>query len=152
MSNCIDLKERFSDRYRVAYEDSYTAERGSGGRAHDPWLLTIPCKHGHIYPHGCEWLAASTDHRGPIANRLAAVPGARVVQDGDDGINVVFHVDDFDQVAEVIKPKRRRKLSPEHAAKLTRAGAAALDRHRNSNDAGSDRRRAAMPATESQAV
>lgn len=140
MPTCIDLKARFGHRYRVDYEESYRAECGDSARAHDPWLLTIPCRHGHIYPHGGELLAASTNRRGPITNRLAALPCVCVVQDGDDGINVLFHASDLDKVAAILKPKRRRRLSPEHRVKLTTAGIAALDRHRNSNDARSDRR------------
>ena len=113
MANCIDLKEHFGDHYRTFYEDSYAAERGDKGRTHDPWLLTVACRHGHIYPHGGTMLGASTNSRGPIANRLAAPPCVRVVQEGDDGVNVVFDVGDFDQVAAVMRPRRRRKLTPE---------------------------------------
>jgi hypothetical protein len=129
MTTCIDLKERFGRRFRLLYEESYTTENRRG---HDPWLLTIVCRHGHIYPHGRDQLAASTNSRGPIAKRLAALPCVRVVQDGDDGINVVFHIDDFTTVAAIMKPKRRRKLTAEHKAKLTAAGRLALARHRNS--------------------
>jgi len=99
MLTYIDLDAIFGRRFRVCYEKSYRAERGEDGRRRDPWLLTIPCRHGHIYPHGGQDLAASTTHRGPIAGRLAALPCVRVVQDGDDGVNVVFNVADFDQVA-----------------------------------------------------
>ena len=152
MTNCIDLQERFGDRYRVAYDESHEADRGPNARTHDPWLLTLPCRFGHIYPHGGKLLGASTDHRGPIANRLAALSCVHVVQDGDDGINVAFNVAAFDQVAAVMKPKRRRRLTPEHSAKLTTAGVAALALHRNSNDARSERRRDASPAVDSQAV
>jgi hypothetical protein len=141
MATCIDLKVHFGNRYRTQYEESYYAERGESARVHDPWLVVIPCKYGHIYPHGGEYLAASTTHRGAIANQLAALSCVRVVQDGDDGLNAVFHIGDFDQVAAVMKPKRRRKLSFEHAEKLATAGVAALARHRNSNDAGKARRR-----------
>ncbi len=152
MTDCIDLKDRFGRRYRVVCEESYAAERGEHGRAHDPWLLTIPCQHGHVYPHGDGLLGASTDRRGKITNRLAALSCVREQQDGDDGLNAVFDVDNFDEVATIMKPKRRRKLSPEHRAKLTEAGTRALARHRNSNDAHRDRRRDPRPLPDSQAV
>ena len=113
MKTCIDLKDLFGDRYQVVYEESYEAERGRSARGHEPWLLMIPCKFGHIYPQGGELLAASTDHRGPVANRLVNLPCVRVLQDGDDGVNVVFHVDDLVEVAKVMSARRRRKLSPE---------------------------------------
>ena len=151
MVTCIDLKERFGDRYRVVYEESYGAERGKSGRAHDPWLLTIPCRHGHIYVQGRQYLGASTTHRREIANRLLALPCVRLVQDGDDGINVVFHMDDFDQVAAIMRPKRRRKLSDEQRAERDK-------RLRDyqfssaSHDAGRDHRRDAGAGADSQAV
>ena len=116
MWQCIDLKEKFGDHYQVSYDESYEAERGHAGRLHDPWLLTIPCRHGHIYPHGGNYLGASTTNRGPVANRLAALPFVRLVQDGDDGVNVVFDVDDFEAVAAIMKPKRRRQLTTEQRA------------------------------------
>jgi hypothetical protein len=40
----------------------------------------------------------------------------RVVQDGCDGKNVVFHVRDFENVAAILKPRRRRKLTPDQVA------------------------------------
>jgi hypothetical protein len=113
MGECIDLSARFAHRYQIQNEESYQAERGGDGRLCDPWLLTIPCRFGHIYPHGGNYLAASTFLRGPVAGRLAALPCVCLVRDGDDGINVVFHVDDFDTVAAIMKPKRRRRLTAE---------------------------------------
>jgi hypothetical protein len=111
MTVCIDLKAKFGERYQVFREESGQAKRCEG-RHYDPWLLTIACRHGHIYPHGADYLAVSTNHRARIANRLAALPGVRIVQDGDDGINAIFHVDDFDEVAAIMKPRRRRRLTP----------------------------------------
>ena len=151
MVACIDLKERFGDRYRVVYEESYGAECGKSGRAHDPWLLTLPCRYGCIYVQGRQYLGVSTTHRGPIANRLLALPCVRLVQDGDDGVNAIFHVDDFDQVAGIMLPKRRRKLSDEQRAEQ-------VERLRDyqfspaSHDAGKNRRRDAGAVTDSQAV
>jgi hypothetical protein len=116
--SCIDLKVRFGDRFRVIHEESYLADHGERGRACDPWLQLIPCRNGHIYPHGA-LLGASTNNRGPTARALAALPGVRVVQDGDDGINAVFPIAEFEAVAAILKPRRRRMLPPERAAELT---------------------------------
>ena len=134
MANCIDLKEKFGQRYRVV-----RSEPGDT-RGRDPWLLAIPCRHGHIYPQGRELLAASTNNRGPIARRLAALPCCRVVQDGDDGINAVFDANDFASVAAVMRPNRRRQLSAEHKARLVAAGQAALGR-KSKSDVDSEARR-----------
>lgn len=111
MTSCIDLKERFGHDYQIAFEDTYLGDGSDHARRHDPWLAIISCRLGHVYPLGGEWLAASTNNRGPVANSLAALPGARVIQDGDDGINVAFHVRDFEAVAAIMKPRRRRRLT-----------------------------------------
>ena len=118
---CVNLKERYGDRYRVEYEESYYAERGDGARSDDPWLMVILCQNGHICPWGGSKLAACTSGAGSVAKRLKALPFAEVAQDGADGANVVFDVEHFDQVAEIMKPRRRRRLSPEHRAKLLEA-------------------------------
>jgi hypothetical protein len=76
-------------------------------------MYLIPCQYGHIFPHGGDILAASTDKAGRIARRLKALPGVKVHQDGDDGATVLFHVNQFDTVADIIQPRRRRRLSPE---------------------------------------
>jgi hypothetical protein len=113
METCINLKKRFGGRYRVVYEESYFAEHGQTTRADDPWLQVLLCQHGHIYPHGGDVLAASTNTRGGIARKLAALDCTTVVQDGSDGINATFHVRDFERVAELMKPRRRRRLTLE---------------------------------------
>ena len=123
MMDCINLKDRFGGRYRVVYEESYFAEHGQTARADDPWLQVLLCQHGHIYPHGGELLAAATDKRGGIAKKLAALDCTTVVQDGSDGANVVFPVEHFDEVARIMKARKRRRLSPEHRRKLTEAAA-----------------------------
>ena len=53
-----------------------------------------------------------------MANLLASLECVCVEQDGDDGKNVSFDVADFDLVASVLKPRKRRKLSPPHLTAL----------------------------------
>jgi len=69
-------------------------------------------------------LAACTRTAGPVAMRLRSLPFAEVAQDGADGVNVVFPVDRFDEVAAIMKPRRRRVLSPEARERLRAAGEA----------------------------
>jgi hypothetical protein len=64
----------------------------------------------YIYPHGGDILAATTNKRGAVAKALAALPCTTVIQDGDDRITVAFHLDDFDEVAALMTPKRRRRV------------------------------------------
>jgi hypothetical protein len=114
---CIDLKARFGREYRVRYEESYYAEYGPNALTRDPWYMIIPGKYGHVYPHGGELLGAATDKAGIIARKLRKLPGVRVSQDGDDGINALFSVALIPQVADLLK-LRRRRLSPEQRAIL----------------------------------
>lgn len=109
--DCIDLRERFGGRYKVR-DESWTW----GGREafpRDPWHQVILCQNGHVAPWGGTRLVACTLRSGPVAERLRRMPCCRVEQDGDDGVNASFDVRDFDRVAEVMKPRRRRRMSEE---------------------------------------
>ena len=121
--DCINLKDLVGDKWRVGYEDSYEAEYGENARTSDPWLMIALCRHGHLFPWGDDLLAASTDKRGPVAQRLMALNCGTIRQDGDDGAMITFHVDDIAQVAKILKPRRRRRLSDEQKAKLAAASA-----------------------------
>jgi hypothetical protein len=115
--DCVNVRERFGQRYRVEYEESYYAERPEYRSAEEVWLQIIPCQRGHIYPHGGKMLAAATNGPGPIVKKLLAVPGAQMWQDGDDGANILFPVEQFEDVAKLMRARRRRRLSPEQRAK-----------------------------------
>jgi len=112
---CVDLRERFGDRLKVEYEEGHRAEYGPRARTDDPWLQVVPSRNGDIYPHGGDELAAYCERPG-IGKRLAALDCVRVHQHGDREITVVFDVADFDRVAAVLKPRKRRRLSPEQRA------------------------------------
>jgi hypothetical protein len=111
--NCVNLRERFGRRYRVEHEESYYAQYGPRARTDDPWLQIIPCRAGHIYPWGHSTLAASTDGLGPTARKLAALAFTTVHQDGSDGVTVLFPVERFPDVAALMHPKRRRRMTEE---------------------------------------
>ncbi len=119
---CINLRERYGRSYKVGYEESYYAQYGPRARVEDPWLQIIPCRAGHIFPHGGTKLAAVTNKLGPTARKLAAIPGVTLWQDGDDGVTVLFDVADFDRVAAIIGPKRRRKPLTEKQLQVLAAG------------------------------
>ena len=109
--DCINLKDKFGDRYRIAYEESYYAEYGPNAHVEDPWLMTISCQNGEIIPWGADKLAACTQTAGSVANRLKALPFTTVAQEGADGANVLFRLEHFDAVAQIMKPRRRKRLS-----------------------------------------
>ena len=120
---CLNLRKLFGDQYKIRHDESYRAENPEFRKEDEVWLQIIPCQHGHIYPHGDNLLAWSSDRRGPIAKKVREVLGVNVHQDGDDGINATFDVSLFEQVAEIVQPKRKppkRVLTPEHKAKLAK--------------------------------
>ena len=121
-AGCIDLQASFGKRFKLGYEASYNAERGEHARTPDPWLRILLCRHGHIYPYGGTKLAACTNLRGPVARALAKLPCCYVHQNAVDGVTVLFDVADFPQVATLLKPRRKRQLSAEQAARLVEAG------------------------------
>ncbi len=88
----------------------------------DPWDYTIPCQSGHLYPHGDGLLAWSSDCRSPLVGRVLAVPGTVLEQDGDDGVNVSFPVSALEQVAALVHPKRKRRVSEKLRSHLTEIG------------------------------
>jgi hypothetical protein len=120
--NCINLTERFGQDYRIGHDPAAVtpAER------HDPWMMTLPCQRGTIYPHGGDVLAVEVEGRPMTAARLAAIPGVRLHLDGTTEKTFLFPADLFPAVAAVVLPRKRRKLSPENRAKLAAAGTAAL--------------------------
>ena len=119
---CIDLAEQFGRRYRVEYEPAYSAQYAPRARVNNPWLQIIPCRAGHICPWGGSTLAAVTNTAGATARKLAALPGATLWQDGDDGATVLFDVADFRRVAEIMHPRRCRQLSPEQRRQAGEGG------------------------------
>jgi hypothetical protein len=110
----IDLEVEFGRRWRIELDEA------ANGRRRDPWMLTIPCRYGHLFPAGPDLIGAATNHSGAIVRKLRAIPGVEVVADGEDGANVVFSPAAIRYVARVMKPRSCRKLSPAHAAALAR--------------------------------
>jgi len=100
----INLRERFGDRYRISYDPAHT-------RKADPWMMLLTFRGGNIYPHGGQYLAIEIEGRRFLRAKLAAY---ECIQDGDDFQAFRFHVDEFDAVAAIVKPYRRRIGSTGH--------------------------------------
>ncbi len=110
---CLNLQEMFGDRYRIEYEESYWADHKIRGKD-DPWLQIIPCRNGHIYPHGGELLAVSTDPgHTQLAGMIRRLDCCEVVQDGNGEVNATFDVADFEQVAAIMRPHKRVQWTEE---------------------------------------
>jgi hypothetical protein len=126
---CIDLEERFGRRYRIEDEESCRAQYGRRAEVNDPWLKVILCRGGHIYPWGASTLAAATDRPGRAARKLAALPTVSLVQDGSDGVTVLFDVADFATVAKIMRPRRRRGGDKKALRRLAEVGAKTRFQH-----------------------
>ena len=110
----IELEVEFGRRWRIELDEA------ANGRWKDPWLFTVPCRHGHLFPAGTDLIGAATNRSGAIVRKLRAIPGVVVEVDGTDGANVTFTRAALRHVARVMKPRSCRKLSPAHAAALAR--------------------------------
>ena len=112
--NPLNLEVEFGRRWRIELDEA------AGGRRKDPWLFTIPCRNGHLYPAGPDLIGAATNRPGAIVRKLRAIPGVGVEADGTDGANCIFTRAALRHVARVMKPRSCRKLSSAHAAALAR--------------------------------
>jgi hypothetical protein len=127
--NPIDLKAIAAGRFKIGFDEAALIE--PGGKK-DPWYLMIPCKYGQIYPYSDKLLAIHSKGSG-IRQKLSAIPGLTNHNWSDDGEAIfLFPLTLFDKVAEIVKPKRKRRLSESHKAKLVGAGVKALRLHQNS--------------------
>jgi hypothetical protein len=104
----------YRDKYQVGLDPAALtlAER------RDPWLRTIPCRFGTIYPFGEGLLAVDVEHHPKKASQLAGIPGVRLHQDGDGEKTFLFPVDLFEKVARVVRPRRKYQSSPCQLANL----------------------------------
>jgi len=102
-----DLREFFGERARVRWEEPATP------RSTDLQYQTVLCRYGHIYQYGDGCLGFATDRRRRIAAQVAALPGAWMEQDGDDGQNVVFPEGLAHEVGEMVGVRLKRRV-PQH--------------------------------------
>jgi hypothetical protein len=116
----VDLKKLAGDKYRVTIESSYYADTGSAqNRNRDPYLWLIVGRHGEVFLWSPDRLAVSTYKRGGIARRLLDLPYTEVTQDGDDGVTVTFAAEHLDEVAQIVRLRRRPVLTDERRAELS---------------------------------
>ncbi len=103
----IDLKNVSAGRFKLSLDPA--ADREPSGKK-DPWYQAIPCKHGQVYPYSDALLAVHV--KGYAARRkLADIDGPIQYNWSDDGEAVfLFPPALFEQVAEIIRPKRKRRL------------------------------------------
>lgn len=102
---CVNLKNRFGKKYKIKVAKEYSKL--------DSWNFEIPCKYGYIYPYSSTHLGFASATSGGIANKVAKLECTQVIADGDDGKNIIFHINDCKEVFKLVKPKTKRVLSKE---------------------------------------
>jgi hypothetical protein len=107
-SPCINLRERLGNRFRISHDPAALTR----GERNDPWLMVVPCRFATIFPHGGDLLAVEANNHPRVAQQLAAL-GLQVWQNGDAEKTLLFGLDRFDEVADVVKPHRRRQWTEE---------------------------------------
>ena len=117
---CINLLSSFGDRFKIGWDPAYDPKHRPKDKL-DPWMMLVLCERGEIFPWGDDLLAVTVDHRPVTAKRLLDL-GVHLVQDGDREKTFVFHVDRFDTVADLVKPRRRRQVSDTEKRRLAEMG------------------------------
>ena len=115
-ATCVNLVARFGRDYKVTHDPAARTRR----QKRDPWMMQLPCRGRGVvvYPFGGCRLAVEVDGRPSLVKKLAAIPGVDLWQDGDGEKTFLFPVGRFTEVAAVVKPHRRRRLSAEQRAEL----------------------------------
>jgi len=116
---CVNLNELFGKQYRISFDDC-VPKSGSGrdSMRRDPWMMQIPCQRGVIYPFDACMLAVEIDGHPKLAAKLRRMKCTEVVQDGETEVTLIFDVADFDQIAQIVLPRRRRQVSDQERDRL----------------------------------
>jgi hypothetical protein len=131
----VNLEQRYGDRFRIFWDEAYDPDYKHVPRdKRDPWYMELrggkrgPGRNSGpgftIYQHGGTTLALEIDYHNKTAGRVAEIPGVRIHQDGDQEKTLLFDVTLFEQIAPLLKLRRRRLVSEAERARLATVGAA----------------------------
>jgi hypothetical protein len=109
-SECLNLEALFGERFKITWDESRESNRDR-----DPWMMQIPCRGRGLmnYPHGGDLLALQCDSRPNIAAMIRRIPGVKLDQDGESEKTFIFAIGVFEQVAAIVKPRRKRQWTEE---------------------------------------
>ncbi len=121
-AGCVDLRPwAKANRYRFRLEESYRVESSNHVRGDGRWFVEILCKNGLIYPHGGTNLLVYAKPRTALA--IAKLPDVHLYQTDGTARVFKFPVESLDEVAAILKPRKRRTLSPDRARAMGKATA-----------------------------
>ena len=104
----INLKAKYGKRYKIKRDEGATQE--VKGRA-DPWYWQIPCPRGHIYPISDTHMGFWCD--GTVTKGHLRRAKVTMTLDGDTEAVFKFTPDQFETVAKIVKPLKKRQVSAE---------------------------------------
>jgi hypothetical protein len=105
---CVNLREQFGYQYRITFDPAYDPRHRPKDKL-DPWMMRILCERGVILPHGGSLLVVEVERRPVTANRLRRIDCTTTIQDGDGFLATTFDIADIDEVAAIVKPRRRMR-------------------------------------------
>ena len=116
-AGCVDLRGwARANRYRFRLEESYRAENNAHVRGDGRWFVEILCKNGLIYPCGGTTLLAYA--KAGVVSKVAKLADTYHHQTDGKARVFKFPVERLDEVAGILKPRKRRTYSPEHQEAL----------------------------------
>jgi hypothetical protein len=132
---CVNLSELYGDRFRIFWDEAYDPDYKHVPKdLRDPWYMELrggergPGRNSgpgfSIYPYGHNTLALEIDYHNPTAAKIAKIPGVRIHQDGDQEKTLLFDVSLFEQIAPLLKLRKKRLVSEAERARLAHVGAA----------------------------
>lgn len=108
-----------ANRYRYRLEESYKPENNLHVRGDERWFIEVLCSRGLIYPAGGSDLLAFTQSRNTWRALLELGPDVRPHQVGDKEKVCRFPFTLLNEVAAIMRPRRRRRLDPDRARSIS---------------------------------
>ena len=116
MFECPNLMQRFGKRFKITFDPCYDPKHRPKDKL-DPWMMHLPCELGVIYPFDETRLCVELMGHGVTAVKLDKLDCCELYQDGDTERSFLFLVEAFEEVAAIVKPRKRRRLPEEQRQK-----------------------------------
>ena len=110
--------------FKKSYKTVKGPEWKASGKEDRHWLWQIPCtrtKGGHIFTYSDTHLAYMSElgrSHGKLRRDLLELGYTRIEQLGDEEFTVSFPVERLDEVASLVRARKRKKLTEEQKALL----------------------------------
>lgn len=112
-AGCVDLRLwAKANRYRFRLEESPKAESNQHVKGNGRWYVEVLCHNGLIYPYGGTTLLVYA--KPGVVPVIAKLPDIQLHQTDGKAHVFRFPIARLDEVAAVLKPRKRRAYSPEH--------------------------------------